>query len=117
MCCRRTTSDFRLPTSDFRHPSAPSVREHTAKRRQVPRLRANPVGVCCAARVRNRSRPRSAYSERTPSVPGCQYLGEVYSSPVGELDHDTTNFGDEIDEHRYGQEECQEEVNVQFVPA
>jgi hypothetical protein len=29
-----------------------------------------------AARVRDCSRPRLAYSERTPSVPRCQYPGE-----------------------------------------
>jgi hypothetical protein len=47
--------------------------EYTAKRRQVPRLRASLVGVCCAARFRDCSRPRLAYSERTPSLPPCQY--------------------------------------------
>ena len=48
-------------------------RDGTAKRRQVPRLRASPVGSATAARFRDCSRPRLAYSERTPCVPGCQY--------------------------------------------
>jgi hypothetical protein len=36
-------------------------------------LRGSLVGVCCAVRFRNCSRLRSVYSERTLSVPRCQY--------------------------------------------
>jgi hypothetical protein len=59
-----------------------SLRRHTAKRRQVPRLRASPVGVCCAARFRNRSRSRLAYGERTLSVSGCQYPQQQLARPM-----------------------------------
>src|SRR5918998_4037534 len=55
----------------------------TAKRRQVPRLRASLVGVCCAIRVRDCSPPRLAYGERTPSVPSCQYPARTLLYQIG----------------------------------
>jgi hypothetical protein len=45
----------------------------TAKRRQVPRLRASPVGVCSTVDLGDCSRSRSAWSERTPSLVICQW--------------------------------------------
>ena len=44
----------------------------TAKRRQVPRLRASPVGVCSTVGLGDCSRSRSVWSERTPSLAICQ---------------------------------------------
>src|SRR5215207_5430089 len=50
-----------------------TTRRHTAKRRQVQRLRASLVGVCLppASRI---APVRVRHSERTPSVPRCQDL-------------------------------------------
>jgi hypothetical protein len=45
----------------------------TAKRRQVPRLRASPVGVCSTVGLGDCSRSRSVWSERTPSLAICQW--------------------------------------------
>src|SRR5918995_6527536 len=57
-----------------------------------------------AAHVRDCSRPRLVYSERTPSVPRCQYLRGAYFS-AGESKRETADARDEIDEHWHGQEE------------
>jgi hypothetical protein len=45
----------------------------TAKRRQVRRLSASPVGVCSTVDSGNCSPSRSARSERTPSIAICQW--------------------------------------------
>src|SRR5687767_12711923 len=58
---------------------------------------------------------RVRHSERTPSVPRCQYLrGAILA--IGKPEEETASLGDEIDQHRHRQEEGEEEVQGQLVP-
>ena len=65
-CGPRNTNFRSIANSSATH------RRDSAKRRQVPRLRASPVGVCSAIGFGDCSRSRLACSERTPYSESCQ---------------------------------------------
>src|SRR5215213_9137407 len=116
----------------------------TANRRQVPRLRASPVrvwlgvnvhppcpivktlrGITASCHPEERrvsanlkavcGNPDSSLALRMTRGLDCSLSGDCRRAP-SQLEDETAGLGDEIDEHRHGQEEGEEEVQVQLLP-